>query len=86
MYKGQFYIGVMAPDGSGERLIARGFLLKHRPGRQTDVLMYFKQQRTREDGSGGESYLYRVDITGFNEKRMFTPSFASDPAWSPRLP
>ena len=29
MYKGQFYIGVMAPDGSGERLIARGFLLKH---------------------------------------------------------
>ena len=48
--------------------------------------MYFKQQPTREDGSGGESYLYRVDITGFNEKRMFTPSFASDPAWSPRLP
>ena len=87
MYKGQFYIGVMAPDGSGERLIARGFLVEAPTWAPNGrVLMYFKQQPTREDGSGGESYLYRVDITGFNEKRMFTPSFASDPAWSPRLP
>ena len=87
MYKGQFYIGVMAPDGSGERLIARGFLVEAPTWAPNGrVLMYFKQQRTREDGSGGESYLYRVDITGFNEKRMFTPSFASDPTWSPRLP
>ena len=87
MYRGQFYIGVMAPDGSGERLIARGFLVEAPTWAPNGrVLMYFKQQPTAEDGSGGESYLYRVDITGFNEKRMITPSFASDPAWSPRLP
>jgi TolB protein len=48
--------------------------------------MYFKQNPTESDGSGGESYLYRIDITGFNERRMITPTFASDPAWSPRLP
>lgn len=87
MYRGQFYIGVMAPDGSGERLIARGFLVEAPTWAPNGrVLMYFKQERTKEDGTGGESYLYRIDITGFNEKRMITPAFASDPAWSPRLP
>ncbi|MGC6484476.1 MAG: Tol-Pal system beta propeller repeat protein TolB [Candidatus Puniceispirillales bacterium] len=87
MYRGQFYIGVMKPDGSGERLIARGFLVEAPTWAPNGrVLMYFKQEKTREDGSGGESYLYRIDITGFNEKRMITPTFASDPAWSPRLP
>ena len=66
MYKGQFCIGVMAPDGSGERLIARGFLVEAPTWAPNGrVLMYFKQQPTREDGSGGEFYLYRVDITGF---------------------
>ena len=29
--------------------------------------------------------LYRIDITGFNEKRIITPSDAGDPAWSPIL-
>lgn len=87
MYKGQFYIGVMKPDGSGERLIARGFLVEAPTWAPNGrVLMYFKQEKTREDGSGGESYLYRIDITGFNERRMITPTYASDPAWSPRLP
>ena len=49
------------------------------------TLMYFKQKPTAEDGSGGETYLYRVDITGFNEQRVVTPAHASDPAWSPLL-
>ena len=87
MYRGQFYIGVMNTDGSGERLIAKGFLVEAPTWAPNGrVLMYFKQEPTQEDGSGGASYLYRIDITGFNEKRMITPAFASDPAWSPRLP
>jgi TolB protein len=45
--------------------------------------MYFKQERFKADGSGGKTALYRVDITGFNERRIITPSDASDPAWSP---
>ena len=87
MYKGEFFIGVMNTDGTGERLLARGFLVEAPTWAPNGrVLMYFKQSPTNEDGSGGESHLYRIDITGFNERRMVTPSFASDPAWSPSLP
>ena len=87
MYKGEFYIGVMNTDGTGERLLARGFLVEAPTWAPNGrVLMYFKQQPTKDDGSGGETYLYKIDITGFNEKRIITPSFASDPAWSPILP
>ena len=87
MYKGEFFIGVMNTDGTGERLLARGFLVEAPTWAPNGrVLMYFKQQPTNDDGSGGETYLYKIDITGFNEKRIITPSFASDPAWSPILP
>ena len=47
--------------------------------------MYFKQEPFESDGSGGTTNVYRIDITGFNEKRIITPSDASDPAWSPAL-
>ena len=86
IYRGEFYIGVMNVDGSGERLLARGFLVEAPTWAPNGrVLMYFKQNPTGEDGSGGETYLYRVDITGFNEQRVVTPANASDPAWSPLL-
>ena len=85
--RGEFFIGVMNTDGSGERLLARGFLVEAPTWAPNGrVLVYFKQNPTRDDGSGGETYLYRIDITGFNERRMVTPAFASDPAWSPLLP
>ena len=86
IYRGEFYIGVMNVDGSGERLLAKGFLVEAPTWAPNGrVLKYFKQNPTAEDGTGGETYLYRVDITGFNEQRVVTPSFASDPAWSPLL-
>ncbi len=86
MYNKEFFIGVMNIDGSGERLLARGFLLEGPTWAPNGrVLMYFKQERYDDNGNGGETYLYRIDITGFNEKRIITPSDASDPAWSPIL-
>ena len=45
----------------------------------------FKQEPFDADGSGGDTNVYRIDITGFNERRIVTPSDASDPAWSPLL-
>jgi len=79
--EGKFAIGVMKPDGSGERILTEGF---HNEGPtfapNGRVLMYFSDNV----GSPGPS-LFTIDITGRNQQRVPTPSFASDPAWSPLL-
>ncbi len=84
---GRFFIGVMRPDGSGERLLSESFL-EEAPtwapnGR---VIMFFRQSKTDKGGGGGASFLYTVDLTGHNLRRVVTPGHASDPAWSPLIP
>jgi TolB protein len=78
---GQFAIGVIGPDGQGERILTEGF---HNEGPtwapNGRVLMFFRDP----GGSAGPS-LYTIDITGRNEQKVPTPSYASDPAWSPLL-
>ena len=37
------------------------------------------------DGGDGESSLYSIDLTGYNERKIITPLGGSDPAWSPLL-
>ncbi len=81
---GQFYIGVMETDGSNERMIAKSFHVEGPTWAPNGrFLMYFKEERTAEDGSGGESSLYSIDLTGYNERKVITPLGGSDPAWSP---
>lgn len=79
---GRFLIGVMRPDGSGERILSEGF---HNEGPtwapNGRVLMFFRESR----GGNAGPRIYSVDITGYNEQVVTTPSFASDPAWSPLL-
>ncbi len=83
---GQFYIGVMEVDGSNERMIAKSFHVEGPTWAPNGrFLMYFKEERTAEDGSGGESSLYSIDLTGFNERKVITPLGGSDPAWSPLM-
>jgi TolB protein len=36
-------------------------------------------------GANGGPQLWTIDLTGYNEQRLPTPAFASDPAWSPLL-
>jgi TolB protein len=76
-----FAIGVMKPDGSGERILTEGF---HNEGPtfapNGRVIMYFSDNV----GSPGPS-LFTIDTAGRNQQRVPTPSFASDPAWSPLL-
>ncbi len=78
----KFAIGVMAPDGSGERILTEGF---HNEGPtwspNSRVVMFFRDQ----PGESGGPQLYSVDITGYNEQKVPTPEFSSDPAWSPLL-
>jgi TolB protein len=77
---GSFLIGVMRSDGSGERVLTEGF---HNEGPtwapNGRVLMFFREAR----GAGGGPKLYSIDLTGYNERQVPTPSFGSDPAWSP---
>ncbi len=83
---GQFYIGVMETDGKNERMIAKSFHVEGPTWSPNGrYLMYFKEERTASDGSGGESSLYSIDLTGYNERKIITPLGGSDPAWSPLM-
>jgi TolB protein len=79
---GRFLIGVMRPDGSGERILTEGF---HNEGPtwapNGRVLMFFRESQ----GANGGPRIYSIDLTGYNERVVATPAFASDPAWSPLL-
>ena len=80
-----FAIGVMHPDGSGERILSEGWLVEgptFAPNGR--VLMFYRETRSQDArGRGFSSRLVSVDITGFNERPVETPTDASDPAWSP---
>jgi TolB protein len=79
--QGRFAIGIMRADGTGERILTEGY---HNEGPTWSpngrVIMFF-----RDPAGGGGPMLYTVDVTGRNEQLLKTPSYASDPAWSPLL-
>jgi TolB protein len=80
--QGRFMIGVMRPDGTGERILTEGY---HNEGPSWApngrVLTFFRDT----PGPNGGPQLWTVDLTGYNEQRINTPAFGSDPAWSPLL-
>jgi TolB protein len=76
---GEFQIGVMKTDGSGERILSSGFQQEGPTWAPNGrVVMFFR------DTAGGPK-LVSVDLTGRNEQQIPTANFASDPAWSPLL-
>ena len=79
---GSFNVGVMAPDGSGEKILTHGWQ-DEGPSWSPNgrVIMFFRTAR----GSGNAD-LWSVDLTGVNERRIPTPLDGSDPSWSPLLP
>lgn len=84
MLKGKFYIGVIRPDGSGERLITSAYHVEGPSWSPNGrVLTYFKETPT---GQGRSAKLYTIDLTGYNERELRTPRDGSDPAWSPLNP
>ncbi len=86
--RGQFYIGVMQPDGTRERLIATGFMVESpswAPNNRT--LCFYKQEPWDKAGIlGGKAKIYSIDISGANQQEVPTPMDATDPSWSPPLP
>jgi TolB protein len=81
--QGRFYIGVMKPDGSDERLLTASFLDEGPTWAPNGRVIMF----TREaPGSDSKPHIYSVDISGRNLKRVPTQGGASDPSWGPLLP
>jgi TolB protein len=76
---GQFSIGVIKPDGTGERTLSTSFLEEGPTWSPNGrVVMFYR------DGRSGPR-LYSVDLTGRNLRQVPTPGASSDPAWSPLL-
>jgi TolB protein len=80
-----FHVGVMRPDGSGERMLTSGWQDEGPTWAPNGrVIMFTRTLETRGNSNGG-SQVWSIDITGRNERRVLTPGDASDPAWSPLI-
>ena len=78
---GTFYIGVIFPDGTGERLIANGYMVESPTWSPNGrYIMY-----TRESSSRDKGQIDMIDLTGRNRRRIPTQKGASDGSWSPLL-
>ncbi|MFO0389550.1 MAG: Tol-Pal system beta propeller repeat protein TolB [Alphaproteobacteria bacterium] len=86
MHQGRFYIGVMRPDGSGERLLTESYLDEGPSWAPNGRVLVFHRQFPNSRGRMGNTRLYSVDLTGHNLREVLTPMDGSDPAWSPLLP
>lgn len=79
--KGTFYVGVMRPDGSGERMIAQDYLAEGPTWSPNGRILLY----TRQSSNHNPSKLFAVDVTGFNEYQVTTPLDASYGSWSPLI-
>ncbi len=86
LHKGKFYIGVMRTDGSGERLLTENFY-QEAPSWSPNgrVLIFYRETKTDDKGQGFSAKLWSIDLTGYNERMVKTPTDASDPSWSSLL-
>jgi TolB protein len=80
-----FHVGVMRPDGSGERLLTSGWQDEGPTWAPNGRVIMFTRTLESRGNTGGGSQIWSVDITGRNERRVPSPGDASDPAWSPLI-
>ena len=79
---GNLRIGVMRPDGGGERLLTDSWQDEAPTWAPNGrVIQFFRTAQ----GSGDTS-IWQVDVAGANERRLPTPGNGSDPAWGPIRP
>lgn len=80
--QGGFKIGVMSPDGGGEKLLTDAWG-DEGPSWSPNgrVLTYLRSSQ-----GSGRSQVWSVDLTGVNARRIPTPLDGSDPSWGPVRP
>ncbi|MDR0753624.1 MAG: Tol-Pal system beta propeller repeat protein TolB [Holosporaceae bacterium] len=72
-----FYIGIIHPDGTDERMLASGYLVEGPTWSPNGrVLMFSHQDYARREK------IFSVDVTGYNKHEVSTPHNAIDPEWS----
>ena len=77
----QFYIGVIKPDGSGERLITSGYLVEAPCWSSNGRYLTYSMQQA----PGAKTKVAVTDITGYHTRIVKTVSDAAYPAWSPTV-
>jgi TolB protein len=75
-----FSIGVMNPDGSGERILTTSYFADEPVWAPNGRVIMFERKL-----ADGASRLWTVDLTGHIQKDANYPYSGSDPAWSPLL-
>ncbi len=75
----RFFIGVMSPDGTNERMIADGWLVEDPCWSSNGRYLIF----TKQTSINQKAELYMVDLTGYNLHKIETKGNASNGAWSP---
>jgi TolB protein len=80
-----FAIGVMHPDGTGERILSESWYVEGPTFAPNGRVLMFWRETPGSGGRAGSARLVSIDVTGFNEREVTTPTDASDPAWSPLL-
>ena len=79
--KNIFYIGVVKPNGSGERLIASGYLVESPIWSSNGRYIVYTYQASPSD----RSQIALTDLTGRYSRVIKTSGDASSPAWSPTI-
>ncbi len=79
---GDFRVGTMRPDGTGERLLTDSWQDEAPTWAPNGrVIQFFRTEK-----NSGKTSVWQVDLTGRNERKLPTPVDGSDPAWGPVLP
>ena len=82
-YRNEFFIGLIKKDGSGERVIATGYLTESPSWSPNGRTLIFN--KVYKSNNKLVSSLFTIDITGNLEKKLNTPGEASDPDWGPSI-
>jgi TolB protein len=77
-----FFIGVMRLDGSGERLLANQYLVEGPTWSSNGRVIIYTEAYYPDRKGESRPHLKSIDITGYNERTIDTPHYASDPSWS----
>lgn len=77
-----FSIGVIRPDGSGERILTNGYIVESPTWSPNGRVIIFSREEPALGKKRAINNIYAIDLTGYHERQILTPMDASDPEWS----